>query len=100
MTTKSIFLVFLIEQAQGLNLCARYISLLNECYSAFSSVRQKLIIPIIQKRMNELAATGASTNKDLVKFSRNGINFVRNICMDEFELFCAFFSGERSDSEA
>ncbi|RPA99180.1 hypothetical protein L873DRAFT_1835529 [Choiromyces venosus 120613-1] len=76
-----------------------YISLLNECYSAFASVRQKLIIPIIQKKMNELAAVGASTNKDLVKFSRNGINFVRSICMDEFELFYAFFSGERSDSE-
>ncbi|KAG0637470.1 Sec34-like family-domain-containing protein [Tuber brumale] len=52
------------------------------------------------EEMNELAATGTSTNKDLVRFSRNGINFVRSICMDEFELFCAFFSGERSDSAA
>lgn len=77
----------------------RYISLLNECYSAFSSVRQKIIVPIISKRMSALATPGSSTGKDLVRFARNGVNFVRSICMDEFELFYAYFSGEQGDQE-
>jgi conserved oligomeric Golgi complex subunit 3 len=68
---------------------------LNECFSSFASIRQKLIVPIITKKMNELAATG----KELVKFARNGINFVRSICMDEFELFYAYFAGEQADNE-
>lgn len=74
-------------------------SLLNECYTAFSSVRQKLIGPIIAKRMAELAAPTNSKNKELVAFARSGISFVRSVCMDEFGLFYAYFSGEQGDGE-
>lgn len=76
-----------------------YLSLLNECYSSFSSVRQKLIVPIIHKRMAELSAPTNQKSKDLVSFARSGISFVRSICMDEFGLFYAYFSGELGDGE-
>ncbi|KAI5842501.1 Sec34-like family-domain-containing protein [Morchella snyderi] len=59
----------------------------------------KLIGPIIYKRMTELSAPTNTKNKELVPFARSGISFVRSICMDEFELFYAYFSGEQGDSE-
>ncbi|KAI5813825.1 Sec34-like family-domain-containing protein [Pyronema omphalodes] len=76
-----------------------YISLLNECYSSFASVRQKMILPLIHKRMQELSSPGSTTSKDLVAFARSAISFTRSICLDEFELFYAYFSAERDDTE-
>jgi hypothetical protein len=63
-------------------------------------VRQKLLLPIVLKRMQELSIAGTNTSKDLVTFARSAISFTRSICLDEFELFYAFFSGERANQEA
>ncbi|KAF8250272.1 Sec34-domain-containing protein [Wilcoxina mikolae CBS 423.85] len=76
-----------------------YISLLDECYSCFASVRQKMVLPIIMKRMQDLSAAGTTTSKDLVAFARSAISFTRSVCLDEFELFYAYFVGERGDTE-
>lgn len=48
--------------------------------------------------MNELS-TSDNTSNNLIGFARTAISFVRGICLDEFELFYAYFSGERSDVE-
>ena len=81
------------------NLAPRYVSLLNESYTCFASVRQKMILPAIAKRLQELSAAGTPTSKDLVVFARSAISFTRSVCLDEFELFYAYFAGERGDTE-
>ncbi|KAI5806178.1 Sec34-like family-domain-containing protein [Geopyxis carbonaria] len=76
-----------------------YISLLNECHGSYASVRQRLIGPMITKKMVELSAA-TNKNQNLVSFARSAISFTRGICLDEFELFHAYFSGEGTgDSE-
>lgn len=78
--------------------CSRYMSLLEECYSCHSTVRLSIINPIINQRLTELA-TKAAAEKDLTSFVSKAIPFVRDICLDEFDLFYAYFSGPRSDLE-
>lgn len=58
-----------------------------------------MILPLIHKRMQELSSPGSATSKDLVAFARSAISFTRSICLDEFELFYAYFSAERGDTE-
>jgi hypothetical protein len=49
--------------------------------------------------MQELSAAGTTTSKDLAAFARSAISFTRSICLDEFELFYAYFASERGDVE-
>ena len=72
---------------------------MNECYSCYAAVRQKMVVPLVSKRMQELSAAGTATSKDLLTFARSAISFTRSICLDEFELFYGYFAGERADSE-
>jgi hypothetical protein len=62
-------------------------------------VRQKLIVPIISKRMQELSTGGNAASKNLVAFARSAISFTRTVCLDEFELFYAYFSGDLLEAE-
>ncbi|KAI5301534.1 Golgi transport complex subunit 3 [Ascosphaera pollenicola] len=71
-----------------------YQSLLNELHSAFSSARGKLIIPLIQKKMYDIAQA-PSTSKDLVSFARASISYIRGICLDEYDLWFEWFHGQQ-----
>ncbi|KAK2739476.1 Golgi transport complex subunit 3 [Onygenales sp. PD_40] len=73
---------------------AEYQSLLNELHSSFSATRGKLVIPVLRKRLNDIAQA-PSTSKDLVAFARASISYIRGICLDEFELWGQWFHGQQ-----
>lgn len=73
---------------------AEYQSLLNELHTNFSATRGKLVIPLVRKRLNDIA-NAPSTSKDLVAFARASISYVRGICLDEFELWGEWFHGQQ-----
>jgi conserved oligomeric Golgi complex subunit 3 len=70
-----------------------YQSLMNELHASFAACRARLILPIVQKRLNDIAQT--PNCKDLVQFARTSISYVRGICLDEFELWGEWFHGQR-----
>ncbi|WEW55201.1 Golgi transport complex subunit 3 [Emydomyces testavorans] len=74
---------------------AEYQSLLNELHTNFSATRGKLIIPLVRKRLNDIA-NAPSTSKDLVAFARASISYIRGICLDEFDLWGQWFHGQQS----
>ena len=65
-------------------------NLMNELFSSYSATRSKLIIPIVRKKLGEIAIA-PSTSKDLVAFARSSISYVRGICFDEYELWGEWF---------
>nr|KMM73117.1 hypothetical protein CPAG_09406 [Coccidioides posadasii RMSCC 3488] len=73
---------------------AEYQSLLNELHSNFSATQGKLIIPLVRKRLNDIA-NAPSTSKDLVAFARTSISYIRGICLDEFDLWGQWFHGQQ-----
>ncbi|KAJ9650733.1 Golgi transport complex subunit 3 [Neophaeococcomyces mojaviensis] len=70
-----------------------YQSLMNELHQAFAACRTKLILPIMQQKITEIATSPSS--KDLVAFARSSITYVRGVCLDEFELWEEWFHGQR-----
>lgn len=72
---------------------AEYQSLMNELFQSYSTTRGRLILPLITKRMQEIALA-PSTAKDLVAFARSAISYVRGICMDEYDLWREWFDDE------
>ena len=72
---------------------AEYQSLMNELYVGYSATRGRLILPLIAKKMNELAIA-PSSSKDLVSFARSSISYIRGICDDEYALWREWFEGE------
>ncbi|KAI9798598.1 MAG: Golgi transport complex subunit 3 [Piccolia ochrophora] len=70
-----------------------YQSLMNEIYQSYSATRGKLVIPLLRKKIAEIAMA-PSTSKDLVSFARSSIGHVRGICTDEFDLWGEWFEGE------
>ncbi|KAL5114386.1 Golgi transport complex subunit 3 [Pleosporales sp. CAS-2024a] len=72
---------------------AEYQSLLNELYQSYSTTRGRLILPIVSKKINEIAQA-PSTSKDLVSFARSSISYLRDVCMDECELWREWFQGD------
>ncbi|KAM5448518.1 Golgi transport complex subunit 3 [Microsporum audouinii] len=72
---------------------AEYQSLLNELHVNFATSRAKLVVPLVRKRLNDIA-NAPSTSKDLVAFARTSISYVRGICLDEFELWGEWFHGQ------
>lgn len=71
---------------------AEYQGLMNELYAAYASTRGRLILPLIQKRISEIAMAPSSA-KDLVTFARASIGYIKGICADEFELWKEWFEG-------
>lgn len=69
---------------------AEYQSLMNELYQSYSATRGRLILPLITKKMQEIAVAN-STSKDLVSFARSAISYVRGVCMDEYDLWHEWF---------
>jgi hypothetical protein len=69
-----------------------YQSLMNELYQSYSAARGRLVIPLVRKKIAEIAAA-PSTSKDLVSFARSSLGYVRGICLDEFQLWGEWFEG-------
>ena len=71
-----------------------YQSLMNELHTSFAVSRGRLIIPLVRKRLSDIAQA-PSTSRDLVAFARASISYIRGICLDEFELWGEWFHGQR-----
>ncbi|EUC39329.1 hypothetical protein COCCADRAFT_31698 [Bipolaris zeicola 26-R-13] len=72
---------------------AEYQSLMNELYQSYSATRGRLILPIITKKIGEIAQA-PSTSTDLVAFARSSISYIRGICFDECGLWREWFEGD------
>lgn len=72
---------------------AEYQSLMNELYQSYSTTRGRLILPIVAKKIGEIAQA-PSTSKDLVSFARSSIRYIRGICLDECDLWREWFEGD------
>lgn len=72
---------------------AEYQSLMNELYQSYSATRGRLMLPIITKRIGEIAQS-PSCAKDVVAFARDSIRYIREICLNEYELWGEWFEGE------
>ena len=72
---------------------SEYQSLVNELYQSYSTTRGRLILPLVTKKMNEIALA-PSSSKDVVAFARSSISYIRGICMDEYDLWGEWFSTE------
>jgi hypothetical protein len=70
-----------------------YQSLMNEMYTAYSATRGKLVLPLVRKKIGEIAMA-PSTGKDLVAFARSSIGYIKDICSDEFDLWREWFEGQ------
>ena len=71
-----------------------YQSLMNELHTSFAASRGRLIIPLVRKRLSDIAQA-PSTSRELVAFARASISYIRGICLDEFELWGEWFHGQR-----
>jgi conserved oligomeric Golgi complex subunit 3 len=71
-----------------------YQSLMNELHTSFAASRGRLIIPLVRKRLSDIAQA-PSTSRDLVAFARASISYIRGICLDEFDLWGEWFHGQR-----
>ncbi|KAL4946136.1 hypothetical protein BDV06DRAFT_235368 [Aspergillus oleicola] len=72
---------------------AEYQSLLNELHTNYAATRGKLIIPLVRKRLGEIAQAQSSSD-ELVSFARASISYVRGVCLDEFDLWSEWFHGQ------
>jgi hypothetical protein len=72
---------------------AEYQSLMNELYQSYSATRGRLILPIVTKKIGEIAQA-PSSSKDLVSFARSSISYIRGICFDEYDLWGEWFEGD------
>ncbi|KAL1800143.1 hypothetical protein ACET3X_000485 [Alternaria dauci] len=72
---------------------AEYQSLMNELYQSYSATRGRLILPIVTKKIGDIAQA-PSTSTDLVAFARSSISYIRGICFDECDLWREWFEGD------
>lgn len=69
-----------------------YLSLLRELYQSYSATRGRLILPLVAKKMNELATI--DQQMDVVAFAKACLSFVRGIALDEYDLWFEWFETE------
>jgi hypothetical protein len=69
-----------------------YLSLLRELYTSYSTTRGRLVLPLVAKKMAELAATPQQA--DVVSFAKSALSFVRGIALDEYDLWFEWFETE------
>lgn len=70
-----------------------YGSLLSECISAWTGVRRQLLGPSLAEEVRRMDPS----NADLVKLARSGCAYLRNVCMNEWNLFREFFAYSGQD---
>lgn len=66
-----------------------YLSLLRELYQSYSATRGRLMLPLVHRKMAELAAS--SDQSDMLAFGRSSISFMRGTCLDEYDLWFEWF---------
>lgn len=66
-----------------------YLSLMRELYQSYSTTRGRLILPLVSKKMAELATMPQQS--DVLAFSKASIGFMRGICLDEYDLWYEWF---------
>lgn len=69
-----------------------YISLLRELYESYSATRGRLMLPLVTKKMVELAST--TQQADVLSFAKSSFSFMRGICLDEYDLWFEWFETE------
>ncbi|KAF7191690.1 Conserved oligomeric Golgi complex subunit 3 [Pseudocercospora fuligena] len=69
-----------------------YLSLLRELYQSYSATRGRLILPLVAKKMAELAANPQQA--EVLAFAKSSLSFVRGICLDEYDLWFEWFESE------
>ncbi|PPJ57647.1 hypothetical protein CBER1_00263 [Cercospora berteroae] len=69
-----------------------YLSLLRELYQSYSTTRGRLILPLVAKKMADLAADPQQA--DVVSFAKSCLSFARGICLDEYDLWFEWFETE------
>ncbi|KAF9289606.1 Golgi transport complex subunit 3 [Mortierella alpina] len=65
-----------------------YNSLLNDCYNCYFSVRQQHLSTMIVSKIQEMGPS----QRDKLKFARNGLAYLTSVCMEEYSLFYNFFN--------
>lgn len=66
-----------------------YASLMRELYQSYSATRGRLILPLVTRKMAEIASTPQQS--DVLAFSKSAIGFMRGICLDEHDLWFEWF---------
>lgn len=66
-----------------------YLSLLRELYQSYSATRGRLILPLVAKKMTELATI--DQEMDVVAFAKACLGFIRGIALDEYDLWFEWF---------
>lgn len=69
-----------------------YLSLLRELYQSYSATRGRLILPLVAKKMADLAAD--PQHVDVLSFAKSSLSYVRGICLDEHDLWFEWFETE------
>ena len=59
-----------------------YQSLMNELHQSFAACRARLMLPILQQKLADIAQDPSS--KDLVHFAKSAVSYIRGVCLDEF----------------
>lgn len=67
-----------------------YASLLRELFQSYSATRGRLVLPLVSRKMAEIAA-GQQVGGDVLAFAKASISFMRGICLDEHELWFEWF---------
>lgn len=81
--------VFTVElEKRALRNPDEYGSLLTDCITAWTGVRRQLLGPTIAEEVRRMDPS----NSDLVKLARSGCAYLRNVCMNEWNLFREFFA--------
>ncbi|KAK5113510.1 hypothetical protein LTR62_003379 [Meristemomyces frigidus] len=66
-----------------------YASLLRELYQSYSATRGRLVLPLVSRKMAELAAT--PQHVETIAFAKASLSYLRGICLDEHELWFEWF---------
>lgn len=66
-----------------------YMSLLRELYQSYSATRGRLILPLVSRKMAELASS--MQQSDVLEFAKSSIGFLRGVTLDEHELWFEWF---------
>ena len=70
-----------------------YRNLMRELHQNFASTRQKLVVPLMRRKIGDMLMA-PSTSNDIVAFARSIINYTRSICLDEYDLWKEWFEGD------
>ncbi|KAH9822631.1 Sec34-like family-domain-containing protein [Melampsora americana] len=73
-----------------------YLSILNECFSNWFSIRKNLLNSKIKTQIERISIENYQL-KDLIKLTNTGCSYLRQVCTDEFKLFKQFFQYSGDD---